>query len=228
MATYLHVDKDNLSQRVYTEIRSALMNGMYVTGERLRIGVLAEAFGTSNTPVREAIFRLVSEQALEVTAATSISVPKLSVATVSEIQLMRSLLEGVTAGEAARKASKKEIGQLEKIQEQFVKASATSTDDAVKRNREFHFELMAISRLPNVLAVVESLWVRMGPLMNTFHTQVPKQNIYNESHPHYKVIEGLKHRNPDLATSAIREDIQWGERVLTEWMNGRSVENIRA
>jgi DNA-binding GntR family transcriptional regulator len=59
------IEKENLSSRVYSEIRNALMNGQYEPGERLRISALAEQLGVSITPVREAIFRLVSEQGLE-------------------------------------------------------------------------------------------------------------------------------------------------------------------
>ena len=53
-----------------------LMNGEHPPGERLRIGMLAEQFGVSITPVRESIFRLVSEGALVMRAATDVSVGK--------------------------------------------------------------------------------------------------------------------------------------------------------
>lgn len=228
MAELSRVDNKNLSQRVYVEIRNALMNGQYAPGSRLRIAELSELLGTSITPVREAIFRLASEQALDVTAATSISVPELNLATVSEIQLMRGLLEGAAAAQAARIITPKEIEHLEKIQEQFIKASATNPKDAARRNRDFHFALMAAAKLPSVSAVVETLWVRMGPLLNTFHAKVPNRNIFNSGHPHYKVLEGLKARDPDIASKAIQEDIRWGERVLSAWMNGRSVEEVYA
>jgi DNA-binding GntR family transcriptional regulator len=228
MAELGRVEKQNLSQRVYVEIRNALMNGQYAPGSRLRIAELSELLGTSITPVREAIFRLASEQALDVTAATSIAVPELDLATVREIQLMRGLLEGAAAAQAARQITRKEIEHLEKIQEQFIKASATNPKDAARRNRDFHFELMAAARLPSLSAVVETMWVRMGPLLNTFHAKVPKRNIFNSNHPHYKVLEGLKAGDPEMASKAIQEDIRWGERVLTEWMNGRSVEEIYA
>src|SRR6218665_3771169 len=99
MAELGRVEKQNLPERVYVEIRNALMNGQYPPGERLRIAVLAEVLGTSITPVREAIFRLASEKALEITAATSIIVPQIELDTVREIQLMRRLLEGAAAAQ---------------------------------------------------------------------------------------------------------------------------------
>jgi DNA-binding GntR family transcriptional regulator len=222
------IENQNLSQRIYFEIRNALMNGQYVPGDRLRIAELAESLGTSITPVREAIFRLVSEQALEMTAATAILVPEHTISSVSEIQLIRSLLEGAAAVQAARQVTVSQISRLEKIQALFIKASSTCPKEAAKRNRDFHFELMAAANLPGLNAIVESLWVRMGPLLNVFHAQVPKRNICNEKHPHYIVIDGLKKRDPDIASNAIKSDIQWGERVIIEWMQGRSVSEIYA
>lgn len=228
MAELGKVEKQNLSQRVYVEIRNALMNGQYAPGERLRIAELAGTLGTSITPVREAIFRLASENALQVTAATSIVVPELELDTVREIQLMRGLLEGAAAAEAAKKITPKEIEQLERIQEQFIKASATNPRDAARRNRDFHFALMGAARLPSLYTVVEALWVRMGPLLNTFHAEVPKRNIFTDAHPHFKVLQGLRAKNSKMASQAIQEDIHWGERVLTEWMSGRAVDKIYA
>ena len=228
MAELARLEKQNLSQRIYHEIRNALMNGQYAPGSRLRIGELAETLGTSITPVREAIFRLASEQALEVTAATSVAVPELDLTTVHEIQLMRVLLEGAAAAAAARRITAREIEQLTRLQEQFIKASATHPRDAARRNRDFHFALLAAGQLPNLSAIVEAMWVRMGPLLNTFHAKVPRRNIFNNKHPHFRVLEGLKAGDPEVASGAIQEDIRWGERVLTEWMSGRSVEEIYA
>ena len=54
-----------------------------------------------SSPVREAIFRLVSEQALEMKAATAIHVPLLDSERLQEIQLIRVQLEGVAAERAA-------------------------------------------------------------------------------------------------------------------------------
>jgi DNA-binding GntR family transcriptional regulator len=228
MADLAPVSRNNLSQLVYSELRGALMNGQYSPGERLRIADLAEGLGTSITPVREAIFRLVSEQALSMTAATSISVPELDLPTIREIQLMRVLLEGAAAEAATSRISDKEIEQLERMQEQFIKASASNPREGAKRNRQFHFQLMAAAKLPSLTVVVESLWVRMGPLLATFHAQVPKRNIYNDEHPHYRALQGLKSRNPNVVRQAMEEDIRWGERVLSEWLSGRSVDEIYA
>ncbi|MFC7518039.1 GntR family transcriptional regulator [Herbaspirillum sp. GCM10030257] len=227
MTSLAPVEKSNLSSRVYDEIRSALMNGQYVPGDRLRISELAASLGTSPTPVREAIFRLVSEQALQMTAATAITVPELGPETVSEIQLIRRLLEGASAEAAALKVTQREILELRQINDEFIQSVWKSPREAAQLNRTFHFALVNAAKLPNLYTVVESLWVRMGPLLHIFHTELRADRIDLNSHPHYRVLEGLEGRDPVKTADAIRADIQWGETVLLDWMRQREAEDIR-
>jgi GntR family colanic acid and biofilm gene transcriptional regulator len=221
------VEKSNLSSRVYDEIRSALMNGNYVPGDRLRISDLAESLGTSPTPVREAIFRLVSEQALQMTAATAITVPELAPETVSEIQLIRRLLEGASAEIAAKNVTSRQIEKLRQTHDLFIKSFLTNPRDAARLNRNFHFELVDLAKLPNLHNLLESLWVRMGPLLHVFHTEMQGTQINVDNHPHYRVLRGLEKHDPVETSDAIREDIQWGETVLLNWMASREAPALK-
>ena len=65
------ISRENLSTQLYGNLRTALMDGQYAPGQRLTISGVAEEYGTSITPVREAVFRLVSERALEMRAAVA-------------------------------------------------------------------------------------------------------------------------------------------------------------
>ena len=69
------IDKATINFIVYSELRSSLMLGKIKPGASLRIQELADQFGTSHMPVREALRRLVSEQALEVLSNRSVAVP---------------------------------------------------------------------------------------------------------------------------------------------------------
>ena len=73
--------------RVQSSAQSnALVEGRYEPGEKLTIAGLAKELGVSITPVRETIFRLASEKALEMKAATAIHVPELTPDQMREIQ----------------------------------------------------------------------------------------------------------------------------------------------
>ena len=110
------VKKENLSLKVYNEIRTALIDGQYEPGERLIISDLAKEMDVSITPVREAIFRLISEQGLEMQAATAVYVPYVDSEKLREIQQIRIHLEGMGAAEAARNITRKQLDNLKNLQ----------------------------------------------------------------------------------------------------------------
>jgi DNA-binding GntR family transcriptional regulator len=214
------IEKTNLSTRAYAEIRDALMNGQYEPGERLRIAALAEQMGVSITPVREAIFRLVSEQGLEMKAATAVHVPIITADHLREIQLIRHHLEGAAAEHAALNISPADFEELESLQERFVAAAAVSPKDASMLNREFHFAIMRLAKLPTLFSVVESLWVSIGPLLQVFHQRAPKRDLRRDRHRHEDVLVALKLHDSAGARSALQSDIAWGQ-IMIEWLEQR-------
>ena len=68
--------RETLHDRVYAELRRSLIHGVFDAGQMLRIQDLAEKLQTSTMPVREALARLVSEQALEALPNRSVRVPR--------------------------------------------------------------------------------------------------------------------------------------------------------
>ncbi|WP_376100969.1 GntR family transcriptional regulator (plasmid) [Roseomonas sp. CCTCC AB2023176] len=198
-------------------IRNALMDGQYEPGERIRISTVASELGTSITPVREAIFRLVSEGALELKAATSVQVPILSVSQLREIQTVRILLEGVLTERAGEVITERQLSDLERIQEDFIAAAERDAKLASLHNRRFHFALMTIAAQPTIAGVVENMWVMMGSLLKVFHDTVPQRELSKDRHRHYDVLSALREGRPVAAREAMEADIRWGM-LLVEWL----------
>ena len=84
------VERDTMQERVYLELRRALMRGDFAPGETLIVRALSDQFGTSHMPVRDALSRLVAEQALEVLPSRSVAVPVLSRERCADIQDRKS------------------------------------------------------------------------------------------------------------------------------------------
>lgn len=219
--------KGNLSEQVYAAVRNALMDGKYEPGERLTISGLAKELEVSITPVRETIFRLVSERALEMKAATAIHVPEISADQLREIQTIRILLEGKAAEVAASKVTPKKLKQLEEIHQAFQKAASHDPLKAAYLNREFHFALLEAADMPMLFATVENMWTLMGPLLRMFHVETPVRDLTSGQHGHFEVLEGLRTKNGDLARQAIQDDIALGLNMIP-WIEARTLERARA
>lgn len=214
------VERESLSEQVYRRLRGALIDGDYEPGDRLRIAALAESLGVSGTPVREAIFRLVSEGAVEMSVGAAIRVPLIAPEQLREILFIRRMLEGAAAEQAAQVATAKEIAELRRIHEAFMEIAQTDARRASARNRRFHFALLEMARLPRVTSIVESLWVPMGPLLRVFHADIPKR-IAGPDHAHYRVLEALERRDGPAAKAALIEDINLSEALAT-WLEERA------
>lgn len=217
MSSLPRISRENLSEQVYATIRENLIDGKYEPGERLRISALAEELGVSVTPVREAIFRLAADHVLEVKAATAVHVRPIAPDELREIQLMRHLLEGEAASVAATRITAAELNNLRELQEKFRIAAGRDPYEAAYLNRQFHFGLVAASRLHLVYATVENLWTLMGPLLKTFHINVPKRDLTSRNHKHYEVLKALEAGDGPAAKAAIQADIAWGN-LLVEWL----------
>ena len=208
------ISKESLATQLYNGLRMSLMDGQYSPGERLTISGIAEEFGTSTTPVREAIFRLVSERALELRTATAVQVPDLDFASLREIQSIRIELEGLAARRAAERITDEELAELQAINTQFIEAAAKSPDQASLLNRDFHFAIMRLSGLPIVESICANMWVLMGPFLRMFHDQMPKRQLSSENHKHFELLGALERRDAAASEAAMQDDIRWGEELL--------------
>lgn len=218
------VKKENLSVKVYNEIRNALINGQHEPGERLIIGELAQEMGVSITPVREAIFRLISEQGLEMQAATAVYVPYVNSEKLREIQQIRFHLEGMGAAEAARNITRKQLDNLIALQKDFISCTSTDPKRASYLNRKFHFGILEASNKPILRNTVESFWVITGPILKVFHIKTAGLDYSQDEHRHEAVLAALEARDPEAATKAIQADLVWGGKIMIDWLVEREKE----
>jgi DNA-binding GntR family transcriptional regulator len=219
------IERESLSESVYRMIREALVDGEFAPGETLRIVRLAERFGTSGTPVREAIFRLVSDQALEMTKSTAVKVAMIEPNELREILDIRSLLEGAAAARAATRITERQLSELNRIHDGFMKVSPTDAKSAALKNRNFHFYLLELGDCPITYGIVENLWVRMGPLLRLFHENMPATES-GDQHKHFAVLEALGKGDAEGAEAALRADIKQSNNLF-EWLSSQHDDQIK-
>ena len=123
----------------YSMILEAIDIGTYRPGDRLVESELAERFGVSRTPVREALQRL-ETQSLLARDGRSLIVASLDHNQMSELYVVRSELEGLAASLAARHATDEEVRILREMVEED---NALIGDPAAlaRSNRRFHKQI---------------------------------------------------------------------------------------
>ncbi len=198
------LEHDNLGSTIYQKLCEALMKGAFKPGDRLRIRDLAERLGTSVTPVRDAILRLVQDQALVLRSPRDIRVPMLTRAVYLEIRDIRVNLEGLAAERAAQQATPAQVRTLDALlarNEEAIRAHDTPL--ATELNQMFHFELADIADMPVLRDILRRLWLQMGPLIADVYGGAGRTMIDH----HYPLMDAIRRHDGPTAARAIQADI---------------------
>ncbi len=214
------VRSESLTLQAYRYFRHALMSGRFRPGEKIKLKEISDELGISQTPVREALGRLVSEQILSQVDRRSVQVPRLSPERYTEIRDLCWTLEGQAASRAASLASASDVQQLKELHQQFCQAcEADDQAGATVTNANFHLFLCEIADMPMLSRIVRNLWLQSGPLMN-FSASLSTITT-GSPHPHLDAIRGLKTHDPDLAKRGIQADIIAVSDPIIEGLGGQ-------
>lgn len=195
-----------IHELVYQEIRRSLMVGMFAPGEKVSLRSLAQRLGTSLTPVRAAVNRLIAEGAFEVLPNRWIVIPLMTEEKFNEIIDWRAQLEMAATRKAAKHVTPNLLKKLAQISKNMVD-SFNESDNRVNlllHNHQFHFTIYEASRSTILMPMIESLWLQAGPF--TYYSMLSPRDLWDAKF-HEEVIQALRNRDPETAAEAIRNDI---------------------
>lgn len=204
------VDVRSLQDRVYDRIREAMRKGVFAAEQPLTIRALAQRFGTSEMPVREAIKRLVAERALFQQSDRTFRLPPVTAEHFKEITPIRSMIESYATETAAQLAPADLSDRLAAVNERMVQAlSSADVLGILENNQAFHFMIYEAAGNTTLLEVIETLWLRSGPYLALLAGKRRGINaFFDAAESHSRIIAGLQRRDGAAAAAALREDIE--------------------
>lgn len=204
--------RQTLSTDVYEQLKNLLISGQMMPGEQISLRSTANALGVSVMPVREAIQRLVAEQALEVGPNRALRIPMMSVGRLREITMIRKNLEGLATKQASLRLNQVTILQIEALSAEFAGEMLRKPADGARLiavNQEFHFAIYRGADMPMLLQLIEALWLRIGPILNydlRSSSSMRVSSLRAVEH-HRNLVEALKQRDSIAACTALQADI---------------------
>lgn len=205
------VGRETLHDRVYAQLRQSLINGLFDAGDVLRIVDLADRLQTSTMPVREALGRLVSEQALESLPNRSVRVPLITRARLDDLARARILIEGQMVALALPNLTVDDFKVLKQINvdcdlafEQHGKDIGRVTSAL---NQRFHFHIYHAARSQVLIPIVESLWLQSGAIIRKAAHIHDEQGGLAATNHHWALIDALERRDPAGALQSLSDDI---------------------
>ena len=212
------LERETLHDSAYFELKKAIMSGAIRPGATITIRAMAAALGISPMPVREALRRLVAEQALVMLPTRSVSVPLMTSGQFDEICWIRVNLEGRVTEAAAKLISPEELRSMHQAHAVMSQLKRQDTAKYLAKNKEFHFLLYRAARMPVALKIIESLWLQVGPHLNLALSEFGFRA--GQDH-HRELLEALTRRNVKAARGAIESDIADAAGIIREFLDSR-------
>lgn len=210
---YSPVSRATIQDHVLGKLRELIQNGGIEPGRTVTVQSLAEAFGVSAMPVREAMHRLVAEKALTVVAGRSVGIPPLTLDRLEDLRRVRMEVEGTAAKWAAQLISSEEMDHLESLMgEMHLAGQENDRTRYVPANRDFHFTVYRAAGSETLLSIIESLWLQIGPYINL----LTQSNSWGPSAvQHQAIFTALQRRDQAAARDALQSDINGAARTLS-------------
>lgn len=200
-------------EKVYRALRQQVMHGEIGPGTALTLRGIGRQFGTSMTPAREAVRRLVAEGALTLSSSGRVATPNLTPERIEELAALRALIEPELASRALPRAHFALIDRLAAIN--ALNAEAVARQDAtayIRTNLEFHRTLYLRAQAPAMLSLVETVWLQLGPTMRAVYHRLKRR----EAPPYHRMIlAALKAGDEPGLRLAVRTDVTHGLKHLS-------------
>lgn len=201
----------------YDLILEAIDVGVYRPGDRLVESELADRFGVSRTPIREALQRL-ETQSLLTRDGRSLIVASLDHAQTAELYAVRTELEGLAARLAAKHAAEEEI----RVLREMVEADRALIDDppALSRaNRRFHKQIHLASHNRYLVQQLDLVHRSMALMATTSLAATGRgEDALAE---HAAIVEAIARRDGDTAAKALRDHLSIAFEVRLKEEAGR-------
>ncbi len=215
-----------LREKILEAIREAILKGTLKPGEKVAEPELAERFGISRTPIREAFRQLESEGYLTVIPRKGAVVTSLSERDVEEFYAIKSILEGYAARMAAENLTDKEIERLEGINERLKQlANEGDVKTFFRVHNEFHDLFIRAAGNDKLMELISQLMLKFNRLRLTSLALPGRMEISVQEHE--KIIEAFKRKDGPAADNQVRKTAAYGGQVLIQSMaqaEGRRVE----
>ncbi len=199
--------RGDLGERTYRTLRDGILDGSIALGQRLVELPICEWLQVSRTPVRDALRRLQTSGLVELAPGGGLQVVRYDVNALNELYVVREVLEGTAAGEAARNATPAEVRTLQ----ESIRLQEGMADDIhsfASENKVFHGYLYGAAHNRFLLRTLHALHdsvALLGPTAINTPEWVKRAIVQ-----HSEIVGAIVARDPVRATELTRVHIRNG------------------
>jgi DNA-binding GntR family transcriptional regulator len=200
-------EKHTAAEQVYRALKRDIITLQHRPGTALTEQQLANLYGTSRVPVREACSRLDQEGLLTGRPYRGYSVNPISLKEIGDCFDLRLGLETRALELAARRATAADLERLRNLAAtEYTYHDWDSYVEFLDRNLDFHIQLAALSRNDRLVSVLRDL---LGSMQRFFFLGLDLGDFASEMRSeHEELVALLSGDNPDLAIACMHRQIE--------------------
>ncbi len=190
---------------IYRNLRERILRGQIQSGSRIKIGAVAEEFGVSIIPVREALRMLEADRLVDILPRRSPVVSGISTDEVLEISAIRLALEPLALAEAIPNMTGETIREGERLLEDYGKCS--DPWDQVELNRRFHLLLYEPCRKKRLMKIISDQYdgmTRCAQVLVIRSSKLVDRSIAE----HEGILSACEAKDLERATEMLRSHLQ--------------------
>ena len=225
--------KRSLTDEVYEYLSDKIIAGKYTSGDWLRQEDISTLLGVSQTPVREALDRLVASGLAERVTYRGVRVPVLEPKEIVDAFLLRLVLETTGVRLAAGMIQSEELSNLYTLVEKTANLVSLEDMSALRQlNKEFHAHLVEAARSPLLSKLYEITtnafpdWMLYEYMFR--HPELLKTSLQREYNEHKSIVDALAARDAAEAAAQVANHIknQWHDLHNTLELPGEMMQDI--
>ncbi|QPF89297.1 GntR family transcriptional regulator [Bradyrhizobium commune] len=195
-----------LAESLRQKLEGAIAAGHLEPGSRLDEQEIAQRFGVSRTPVREAFRLMAANNLVELRGRLGATVRSIKAQALIEMFQVMAELEGLCARLAARRVSQAWGDEIGKIHQRLVTAGATGDIDVFYDiNQEFHEAIYEASRNAFLADQTRKLRNQVAAYRRRV-TRMPNR-IADTIREHEAIMQAILAHDPERAHSAMRDHV---------------------
>lgn len=187
---------------VLAKLRSAIIAGDFLPGQPLRQDSIADQFGVSRVPLREALKILEGEGQVVYEPHRGYKVARLSLDDLLEVYRIRELLEAEAARAAVRRGGETVLEEMRAAAREVESASLVGDLlNMTAANRRFHFVLINAAGMPRLERLIQVLWDSTDTYRFVYYgNEVNRRRV---EHEHQLIIDAFADRDAGLLISLL-------------------------
>lgn len=213
----------SLYEQTYQALRTSILSGELLPGERLVETQLAEQLQVSRTPIREAIRQLQRDSLVTSDGNGGLRVTTISIVDAAQLYDCRIALEQLSVQEACENATAHQLEALEALviqAEEFVRRSPSKSHSAqmLELDYQFHHLIAESSHNRWLITLLEQVFDKMALLRTQTTQHNPTVLEIRDEHRH--IFMAIAQRDTSPAVLAIKTHLEASkERVIQEVRN---------